>query len=338
MQRSLSVSLAIRSCARALRSLALGSALGLLACASADHGDDLGALKLGLTTQANGITYRLSHAMLALEGPEKRTLSADDQDELELTLPAGAYRLTLLDGFQLVQKDLPDSPAVDAKLVSQNPSPVLISAGETATATLRFELAQSAGSASLGDGKLHVGIEVGAADAGTQVASCALGLRIDELDYEQPNSDDGELIELLNIGSCTADLTDVQLELVNGGDGKVYSRYALHDAAPKLAAGERLVIGDAKVLAALAPELKHMPLNGSGLQNGPDGVRIVLGKQTLDAVAYEDKVASAGEGNAAPADEGAQSLSRCPDGFDTDDNALDFKLTQPSPGAASVCP
>ncbi|MDB4977772.1 MAG: lamin tail protein [Myxococcaceae bacterium] len=321
-----------------LHGLLLLVLLSSLACSANSGAAGLGELELGLTTQAGDITYRLSNARFALDGPEKREFGADDQDELQLELAAGAYRLTLQDGFQLRQKDLPESAPIAARLVSQNPSPVLITAGETSRATLRFELDSDA-SVTLGPGTLQVGIEIGASDAGTLAASsCVLGLRIDELDYEQASSDDTEFIELVNTGRCNAPLEGVVLELVNGGDGKVYAHYALQDVSPSLAPGERLVLGDEKVLAALPSAVKRAMLSGSGLQNGPDGVRIVRAGRLIDAVAYEDKVMGSGEGAAAPADEAEQSLSRCPDGFDTDDNALDFQLTRPTPGTVSVCP
>jgi hypothetical protein len=317
-----------------LSALFIVFAVSLLACSASPAHEDLGALKLGLTTQAGGITYRLSNARFMLEGPESRELSADDQDELSLELPAGAYRLTLQEGFQLAPAA--GGAAVGARLISQNPTPVLVSAGETARATLRFELTGGT-SVALGAGKLQVDIAVGAADAGSEASTCALGLRINEVDYEQANSDETEFIELLNTSSCTASLEGVTLELVNGGDGKVYSRYALADAAPSLAAGERLVLGDASVLAALPTSVKRAMLNGSGLQNGPDGLRLVRAGQTLDRFAYEGEVADAGAGQAAVADDGEQSLSRCPDGFDTEDDATDFRLGTPTPGTASVC-
>ncbi|MDB4990454.1 MAG: uncharacterized protein JWN04_5632 [Myxococcaceae bacterium] len=321
-----------------LRHGALALALSLVACSSggSDHG--VGELALSLTTRAGDITYRLSNATFSLAGPENRDFAVDDRDELELSLTAGAYRLTLQDGFQLLQKDAPGSPPVHAHLISQNPSPVLISPGETSRATLRFELDSDAGTP-LGAGTLQVGIEVGTADAGGDAGSpCALGLRIDELDYDQTNGDDGEFVELLNTGTCTSALDGVVLELVNGGDGKVYTRYTLTDATPSLAAGERLVLGDPAVLATLTAATKHLALNGAGLQNGPDGMRLVRGDTLLDAVAYEGAVAGSGEGQPTLADEGASSLTRCPDGFDTNDNKLDFQLSTPSPGAPSVCP
>jgi hypothetical protein len=312
-------------------------ALVAMACSPAATGSQLGSLELGLTTEAGGVAYRLSHANFTLEGPEKRAFSAEDEDQLELTLPSGGYRLTLADGFALVRKDDLLGPPVGARLVSQNPAPVLISAGQTTRTTLRFELDQG-DSLALGTGVLQVGITIGTGDAGQSGdAACALGLRINEVDYEQASSDDAEFIELLNPGVCTAQLEGVLLELVNGGDGKVYSRYALGEVAKQLAPGARLVIADAKVLETLPASVPRAPLNGSGLQNGPDGLRLLRDDTIIDALAYEDVVAGSSEGKASPADEGEQALSRCPDGFDTGDGSLDVALSAPTPGVPNVC-
>jgi hypothetical protein len=292
----------------------------------------LGSLELGLTSQAGGVSYRLSAARFSLDGPEPREFSAPEEVErLELELPQGAYRLTLHEGFVLARSDTPDAGPLPAKLVSANPAPVVISPGETTRVALRFEL----GAPSDGPGTLQIGVEVGLADAGS--TGCERGLRINELDYEQASTDDAEFIELLNAGVCPVPLAELSVELVNGGDGKVYGRYPLGDVAPELAVGERLVLGDAPVLAALPSAVKRLALNASGLQNGPDGVRIVRADMLIDAVAYEGPVTGAEQGAAAPADEGDGSLGRCPDGFDTDDGAGDFRTTAATPGAPNQC-
>lgn len=313
-------------------------AMVAVACSPAATDSQLGALSLGLTTEAGGVTYRLTHANFTLDGPEKREFSALDEDQIELELPAGAYRLQVLDGYALTRRDDPMGPPVAARLISQNPAPVSITAGQTARTTLRFELGDGAPVA-LGPGVLQVGIEIGAGDGGVGSASaaCALGLRINEVDYEQANTDDTEFIELLNTGSCAAPLEGLQLELVNGSDGKVYGRYPLADAAPSLAAGARLVLGDPAVVAALPQGVASAQLNGAGLQNGPDGVRLVRGDTVIDALAYEDLVAGSSEGKPSAADDGELGLSRCPDGFDTGEGAVDVKLSAPSPGAANEC-
>jgi hypothetical protein len=303
-----------------------------LACAPS-HEEDLGALNLRLTSEDRGITYRLADARFTLEGPNRREFAAGDEQELTLELPSGAYRLTLLEGYKLIRADMPDAGPVAASLVSQNPAPVLVSAGATARVALRFELAEGAASEG-GSGRLSVGIEVGPRDAGAS-DDCVRGLRINELDYEQASSDDAEFIEIVNTDSCPASLTDVSLELVNGSDGENYGRYPLTEAGA-LGAGERLVIGDPNVLAALPAQVKRVMLNGSGMQNGPDAVRLVRGMQVLDLVAYEGAVAGAADAGVTAADDGALALARCPDGFDTE-GTLDFALVTPTPGSANAC-
>jgi len=310
--------------------------LTCIACSGSRSDGDLGELALGLTTQAGGVTYRLRDARFTLDGPEHHELAPGEADELTLEVASGAYRLTLLEGFSLVRTDATDAAPVVARLISQNPAPVLIGAGQTARVTLRFALADGTTTES-GKGKLAVEIAVGPGDAGAASSDCALALRINELDYEQASSDEAEFVEIVNGGSCAAKLADVALELVNGSDGRNYGGYALVDAAAELAPGERLVVGDANVLAALPASVKRLMLNGSGLQNGPDGVRLLRAEQLIDALSYGGVVMGSTELAETAADLGELGLSRCPDGFDTNDGSLDFRLATPTPGVANEC-
>jgi hypothetical protein len=315
---------------------------GLVACglpACGTDGPATGGLSLALTTQSAGVSYRLADARFTLAGPETRELMAAGEDELSVSLPEGAYRLTLHEGYRLMRVDGGETAPVDGRLISQNPAPVLIVGGETARITLRFDL--SSPPTDRRAGTLHVDVAIGpASDAGVASAAdaaCALGLRINELDYDQPSSDAQEFVELLNPGMCSAPLSEVALELINGSDGRPYGRYPLGDAGPELGAGERLVVGDADVLARLPMSVKRVMLSGSGLQNGPDAVRVVLGERIVDAVAYKEAVPGSGEGAPTGADEGAPALARCPDGTDSGDNASDLAPAAPSPGAVNTC-
>lgn len=83
-------------------------------------------------------------------------------------------------------------------------------------------------------------------------------------------------------------------------------------------------------------------MKSSGIQNGPDAVRIVAKTdgRVVDAVHYESAVAGAGEGSPAPADDAnaaSKSIGRCPNSFDSDDNAADFRTMTATPGAANTC-
>lgn len=293
-----------------------------------------GSLALSLASEAGGVTYRLHQARFVLEGPAQREFGAGDEPTLTMELPAGAYMLTLLDGYSLVRAgDAGASEEVQARLVSANPAPVLVTPGQTTQLSLRFELSASASASPPG----RLAIDLAITDGGASAApACASSLRVNELDYEQAGSDEAEFVEVVNRAGCEADLSGVALELVNGGDGKVYARYELAQAAASLASGARLVLGDPGVLAALPAGTASLPLNGSGLQNGPDAVRLVQGMQVIDSVAYEGAVPGVDAG-VSVADDEARALGRCPDGFDSGDPALDFRLAAPSPGGPNTC-
>jgi hypothetical protein len=136
----------------------------------------------------------------------------------------------------------------------------------------------------------------------------------------------------MNAGGAAATLDGLALVFVNGGDGQEYDRVELTGS---LAAGAHLAISvDA--------------------QNGaPDGVALVATTTgtLLDALSYEGEIRAATisgqtydlvEGTAlltATADSNAAegSLSRLPDGVDTNNAATDWTFTAtPTPGAANV--
>ena len=78
------------------------------------------------------------------------------------------------------------------------------------------------------------------------------------------------------------------------------------------------------------------------IQNGaPDAIALVNGDAIDDTVSYEGEVPGYTEGaGGAPTDTAAsgtaQSISRVPDGCDTDVNATDFTLVDATPGAANA--
>jgi hypothetical protein len=293
-----------------------------------------GSLALSLASEAGGVAYRLQQARFVLDGPVQREFDAGDEPVLVMELPAGAYMLTLLDGYTLTRAaDAGAAEAVQARLVSANPAPVLVTPGQTTQLSLRFELASGASPAPPG----RLAIDLAIADAAAQAPpACTTGLRLNELDYEQVGSDETEFVEIVNRAACEAALAEVALELVNGSDGQVYARYELAQASASLAAGARLVLGDPGVLSALPAGTASLALNGSGLQNGPDAVRLVRGTELLDVLAYEGSVPGVDAG-AGIADEGEQALARCPEGFESGEPALDFRLVAPSPGAPNSC-
>lgn len=167
----------------------------------------------------------------------------------------------------------------------------------------------------------------------------AATLLVNEIDYDQAGSTDAaEFVEILNPGSAAVDLDAYRFELVDGADGEPYLSY---DGSGQLAAGKFLVIADQAVIDELPEGTPSLLLTGSGVTNGPDGVRIVAQAdgRVVDAVHYERAVPGAGEGSPTPADPNEQdtSIGRCPNGFDSDDNGLDFRTMTATPGAANTC-
>jgi hypothetical protein len=155
-------------------------------------------------------------------------------------------------------------------------------------------------------------------------------LVIHEVEYDQVGTDADGFVEIHNAGDTAADLSNVDLVAVNGGDSSEYAREQLTGT---LAAGGHL---------AVAIEL----------QNGaPDGLALLDGATLLDALSYEGAITSATiggqtynlvEGTVLPAtvedsNAVAGSLIRNPDGKDTNDAAADWAFTTTlTRGAANV--
>lgn len=164
-------------------------------------------------------------------------------------------------------------------------------------------------------------------------------LMVNEIDYDQEGSSDAaEFIEILNPGSTAVALSGYRFELVDGADAEPYKSF---EPTGELAAGGFLVIADQAVIDTLANGVTSLRLTGSGVTNGPDGVRIVstADGRVVDAVHYEGEVPGSGEGSPArpdPATAGT-SIGRCPSGFDSNDNRLDFGEMPATPGAANTC-
>ncbi len=157
-------------------------------------------------------------------------------------------------------------------------------------------------------------------------------LMLNEIDYDQPGVDGGGYVELFNAGRGTADLGGLAIVLVDGDTGAEYLRVSLSGA---LLAGDYLKV----------------PVEA---QNGPsDAVALydVVDTEVLDALSYEGPVHSGrigaytfdlveGEGlpaSVADSDSMQGSLSRIPDGVDTDDAAADWVFTPvATPGNPNV--
>jgi predicted extracellular nuclease len=168
--------------------------------------------------------------------------------------------------------------------------------------------------------------------AAAQAASTSLV--INEIDYDQPGADTAEFLEIKNVSGAAIDLDPYIVELVNGNGGAVYQTVQL--PAASLAAGDHYLICST-VATTAGCDLRTV----NSIQNGdPDAVALRLGTTLVDTVSYGgNPVAPYTEGTGAGRDTavGADGISRCPDGADSDRNSVDFVLSPITPGAANDC-
>jgi hypothetical protein len=145
-------------------------------------------------------------------------------------------------------------------------------------------------------------------------------LVINEVDYDQVGADGNGFVEIHNTGGAAADLSNVDLVAVNGGDGSEYDRVALTGS----------LTADGYLAVAIE------------LQNGaPDGLALLEGTALVDALSYEGAITAAtiggqtynlveGTALAATVEDSntvAGSLIRNPNGKDTNDAASDWAFT-----------
>jgi endonuclease I len=159
-------------------------------------------------------------------------------------------------------------------------------------------------------------------------------LVINEVDYDQAGTDTDEYIEIYNAGSGSADLSNVVLELWNGSGLVLYNSIDLSSAGASLSAGGYLVIGSASVVSTLPPGTLSITFSqaDNNVQNGGsngDGMKLIDSATTtvLDAMSYEAIMTGITEGSDHAGEDLSSSdfsLSRMPNGTDSDQNGLDF--------------
>lgn len=227
----------------------------------------------------------------------------------------------------------PNTPVAGTSFSSATTNPALLTGyDQTKTGTLKVTATQGALSSS-------ASFEV-PANLFPNALQLPVELVINEIDYDTPGpSDAAEFIEILNPGASAVDLSGYRIELVDGSGGEVYASYT---GSGQLGAGKYFVIGDTAVIQSdpsLPDGTVTLALDGKGLQQGPDVVRIVKisTKKVMDAVQYEGRANGAGEGASAPSDTDVKSIGRCPNGSDTNDNGADFVLMTPSAGKTNTC-
>ena len=162
-------------------------------------------------------------------------------------------------------------------------------------------------------------------------------LLINEVDYDQPGSDTAEFVEIFNAGNSAAELDGINLVLVNGNGGAPYQTIAL--PAVELSAGDYYVV------CANAATVANCDLDSiNSIQNGsPDAVALERAGLVIDTVSYEGDVAApytegsgAGLFDSGSSSNANKSISRFPNGVDTDQNNADFVLVCITPGLGNT--
>lgn len=164
-------------------------------------------------------------------------------------------------------------------------------------------------------------------------SSAVASLIINEVDYDQPGSDAGEFIELLNNAAAPLALGGYLLELINGSSGTPYRSLALPDTT-LIGGGYFVLCGDPAQVVNCDLDLSP---DANLIQNGaPDGLALLLADEIVDSVIYEGSISGYGQGTpVAGQDSNAiayLSLGRLPDGSDSGDDGHDFALTCSTPG------
>jgi hypothetical protein len=165
-------------------------------------------------------------------------------------------------------------------------------------------------------------------------------LVVNEVDYDQTGTDAAEYIEIKNVSAATVDLDPYSVELVNGAGGGAIVYLTIALPAFSLAPGAYYVIcGNAANVPMC--NLDVTP-DTNLIQNGdPDAVAIRLAAAVIDTVSYGGVTGApyTEGGVGAPTDPVVGSISRIPDGIDTNNNAVDFVATPIiTPGAPNAVP
>lgn len=160
---------------------------------------------------------------------------------------------------------------------------------------------------------------------------CFAQVLLNEVYYDHPGRDDDrEFVELVNTGPSPVALTGYALEFHDGASPG-WSVMWRAGATDSVGAAGLFVIGGHLVWPV--PDA----VTGLRMQNGPDAVRLTVDGVVLDRLGYgELEDGESYEGQSAEDVAEGRSLARIPDGFDSDNNAFDFRPSDPTPGRFNV--
>jgi len=178
------------------------------------------------------------------------------------------------------------------------------------------------------------------------------GLRLNEVDYDQPGIDTAEFVEIVNVGDQQYRLRRVDLVLVNGATSVEYRRVPLSGL---LGPARKLVLATSAVDVGGNAKVLPLPLASNNVQNGsPDGLALVdtTNRVILDALSYEGALTEASieglpgtwslvQGNPVSESDDNElpgSLCRLPDKADSGDDDTDWGRCTPTPGEVNAVP
>jgi hypothetical protein len=147
---------------------------------------------------------------------------------------------------------------------------------------------------------------------------------INEIYYDSPGEDRGSFLELK--GASGSSVNGFSIQTFNS-KGTQTSSIKLEGNFSKT--GYFLVAQDKTVVGA------NQINEAANLVNKGGAVQLTNGSSIVDAVAYSNAGKAKGEAQAAKDTPSGSSLSRIPDGTDSDNNAEDFRISKPSPGTAN---
>lgn len=252
-----------------------------------------------------------------------------------------------------VSLDIPAGTGGDVVVLSVSPgtsatvpATVVVAEGQV-EATFDVTLGADAGSET-------VTATLGASSATADIEIIAGGLVINEVDYDQAGTDDAEFVEIYNGSSANISLAGLSLVFINGSNSTQYNSVDL-GVAGTLAAGQYLVVGSNSVLGNVPGTELTIAFSEAtnNVQNGaPDAVGLYNSgtDELLDALSYEGSLTAGTitgsatgtfnfvEGTATTAEDSnvdAGSLSRSPNGIDSDDASADWAFVAATPGAAN---
>lgn len=159
---------------------------------------------------------------------------------------------------------------------------------------------------------------------------------LNEIDYDQPGVDTAEFIELYNPSSSSISLNGYSLDLVNGNNNSVYRSIDL--TGFNIGSSSYFVVcSDTSLIA----NCNYDFTNSNGwFQNGaPDAVALYNTTELIDSLSYEGDMIGFTEGSVltlADSNSEIMSISRLPDGYDSDNNNFDFQAGCITPGLKNI--